>query len=227
MRDAAVSRAAPPRQAYGGEHADVWSDLLTSAGDKFVLLGGKGGVGKTTSSASLALACAEAGYATLVVSTDPAHSLGYAFDVDLSSGEVNRVEGVAGASLYAVEVSNRSLVGAELGEVLAESGAVPCLTVHPAMPDLERQSRDLALDPARPLVMRWLLRANHAYAEAKELYAPFDRIVEPDDASRDALARLARGALQAGLGAWVIVNNKAEGSSPLSVERLARRVAGI
>lgn len=129
--------------------------------------------------------------------------------------------------LYAVEVRNRSLVGAELGELLAESGAVPCLTVHPTMPDLELQSRELALDAARPLVMRWMLRANHAYAEAKELYAPFDRIVEPDDASRDALARLARGALQAGLCAWVIVNNKAEGSSPLSVERLARRMAGI
>jgi uncharacterized protein YecE (DUF72 family) len=127
--------------------------------------------------------------------------------------------------LYAVEVRNRSLVGAELGELLAETGAVPCLTVHPAMPDLERQSRELALDPARPLVMRWMLRANHAYAEAKELYAPFDRIVEPDDASCDALAKLAQGAIRAGLCVWVIVNNKAEGSSPLSVERLARRIA--
>lgn len=91
-------------QAYGAQHAHIWDDLLSGSGDRFVLLGGKGGVGKTTSSASLALACAEAGYATLVVSTDPAHSLGDAFDVDLSSGDVNRVEGVAGASLYAVEI---------------------------------------------------------------------------------------------------------------------------
>jgi len=128
--------------------------------------------------------------------------------------------------LYAVEVRNRSLVGAELGELLADAGAVPCLTVHPTMPDVETQSRELALDPARPLVMRWMLRANHEYEEAKDLYAPFDRLVEPDDASRDALARLARAALDAGLGAWVIVNNKAEGSSPLSVERLASRIVG-
>jgi uncharacterized protein YecE (DUF72 family) len=127
--------------------------------------------------------------------------------------------------LYAVEVRNRTLVAPELGEALADAGAVPCLTVHPTMPEVEIQSRDLALDPTRPLVMRWMLRANHAYAEAKDLYAPFDRIVEPDDASRDALARLARAAVGAGLGAWVIVNNKAEGSSPLSVERLARAVA--
>ena len=128
--------------------------------------------------------------------------------------------------LYAVEVRNRALVGPELGELLADAGAVPCLTVHPTMPDVETQSRELALDPARPLVMRWMLRGNHEYEEAKDLYAPFDRLVEPDDASRDALARLARAALDAGLGTWIIVNNKAEGSSPLSVERLASRIVG-
>jgi uncharacterized protein YecE (DUF72 family) len=126
--------------------------------------------------------------------------------------------------LYAVEVRNRALVGPELGELLADTGAAPCLTVHPTMPDVETQSRELALDPSRPLVMRWMLRANHEYEEAKDLYAPFDKLVEPDDASRDALARLARAALGAGIGTWVIVNNKAEGSSPLSVERLARRI---
>lgn len=126
--------------------------------------------------------------------------------------------------LYAVEVRNRALVGPLLGELLAEAGVAPCLTVHPTMPGVEEQSRELALDPSRPLVMRWMLRANHRYEEAKDLYAPFDRIVEPDDTSRDALARLARAALAAGLGVWVIVNNKAEGSSPLSVERLARQI---
>ena len=130
--------------------------------------------------------------------------------------------------LYAVELRNRTLVSPDyaprLGELLAEHGVAPCLTVHPTMPDVETQSRELALNPSLPLVMRWMLRGNHAYGEAKELYAPFDALAEPDDASRDALARLARGALRAGLGAWVIVNNKAEGSSPLSVERLARRI---
>jgi uncharacterized protein YecE (DUF72 family) len=135
------------------------------------------------------------------------------------------LEAVPKGPLYAVEVRNRTLVGPRLGDILAESGAVPCLTVHPTMPDVGTQSRELALDPTRPLVMRWMLRANHRYEEAKDLYAPFDRVVEPDDASRDALARLARAALAAGLGAWVIVNNKAEGSSPLSVERLAHAIA--
>jgi arsenite/tail-anchored protein-transporting ATPase len=53
-----------------------------------VITGGKGGVGKTSTSAALAVKFAEEGLATVVVSTDPAHSLGDALDVDLSSGKV-------------------------------------------------------------------------------------------------------------------------------------------
>lgn len=44
-----------------------------------VLYGGKGGVGKTTCAAATGLAAAEAGATALVVSTDPAHSLGDVF----------------------------------------------------------------------------------------------------------------------------------------------------
>jgi len=48
-----------------------------------VLYGGKGGVGKTTCAAAHALAHARSGARTLVVSTDPAHSLGDAFEREL------------------------------------------------------------------------------------------------------------------------------------------------
>ncbi|MDV2582750.1 ArsA family ATPase [Alkalibacillus haloalkaliphilus] len=51
---------------------------------KIIFVGGKGGVGKSTSSAALALANAQAGYNTLVVSTDPAHNLGDIFHQSLS-----------------------------------------------------------------------------------------------------------------------------------------------
>ncbi len=130
-----------------------------------------------------------------------------------------------GSAFYAVEVRDRNLVCAEFGELLAAHRVTPCLTVHPTMPPLREQSQALALDPSRPLVMRWMLRGNLAYAEAKDLYAPFDQLAEPDDSNRDDLAALAAAALQAGLGAWIVVNNKAEGSAPLSVERVARCLA--
>jgi arsenite-transporting ATPase len=49
----------------------------------YVLYGGKGGVGKTTMAAATALASAAAGTPTLVVSTDPAHSLSDTLGTDV------------------------------------------------------------------------------------------------------------------------------------------------
>jgi arsenite-transporting ATPase len=52
---------------------------------RILLFTGKGGVGKTTTAAATALRCADAGLRTIVLSTDPAHSLADAFDVPLTS----------------------------------------------------------------------------------------------------------------------------------------------
>ncbi len=50
---------------------------------RILLVTGKGGVGKTTVSAATALAAADLGHRTLIMSTDPAHSLSDAFGVRL------------------------------------------------------------------------------------------------------------------------------------------------
>jgi arsenite/tail-anchored protein-transporting ATPase len=52
---------------------------------RILLYTGKGGVGKTSTSAATALRCAELGYRTAVVSTDPAHSLGDSFDCHIGN----------------------------------------------------------------------------------------------------------------------------------------------
>ena len=48
-----------------------------------IVFTGKGGVGKTSIAAATALMAAESGHRTLIISTDPAHSLGDSFDMEL------------------------------------------------------------------------------------------------------------------------------------------------
>ncbi len=52
---------------------------------RVLLFTGKGGVGKTTVAAATAVRSAESGLRTLVMSTDPAHSLGDSFDEEIGS----------------------------------------------------------------------------------------------------------------------------------------------
>jgi arsenite-transporting ATPase len=68
---------------------------------RVILFTGKGGVGKTSVAAATAVRCAKAGYRTVVMSTDPAHSLGDSFDIELGS-EATQVSD----NLWAHEVSS-------------------------------------------------------------------------------------------------------------------------
>jgi len=69
----------------------------------FLLFGGKGGVGKTTISAASAIWAAEQGRKTLIISTDPAHSLGDSLDQKLPPGETTEVKDVE--NLFALEIN--------------------------------------------------------------------------------------------------------------------------
>lgn len=59
---------------------------------RVVLITGKGGVGKTTIAAATAIRSAELGHRTLVMSTDPAHSLADAFQVKLGDTETSVID---------------------------------------------------------------------------------------------------------------------------------------
>ncbi len=66
---------------------------------RIVLVTGKGGVGKTTVAAATALAAADAGYRTLVSSTDPAHSLADALDMSLGDHVVSVADNLDGQQI--------------------------------------------------------------------------------------------------------------------------------
>lgn len=127
---------------------------------------------------------------------------------------------------YAVEVRNRELMrDGRLAAALADAGAVPCLSAVARLPDLVEQWRATGAGRSRQLLVRWMVHQNQTYRSATERYAPFDRLVDEDPQTRTTIARLAAGAAEAGQPIDVIVNNKAEGSAPLSVFKLAQRIA--
>lgn len=68
---------------------------------RVLLITGKGGVGKTTVAAATALQSAEHGHRTLVMSTDPAHSLADAFAVPLGDEPTQVVTGLLGQQIDA------------------------------------------------------------------------------------------------------------------------------
>lgn len=76
-----------------------------------IFVGGKGGVGKSTTSAALALSLAEQGYETLVVSTDPAHNLGDVFHKTLSHAKTKLAEHLYGIEIDPVHESKRYIDG--------------------------------------------------------------------------------------------------------------------
>ena len=68
---------------------------------KLILFGGKGGVGKTTCASSAGLYLAKEGFKTLVISTDPAHSLSDSLGQKIGD-QIKSVEGVKNLSVLEV-----------------------------------------------------------------------------------------------------------------------------
>ncbi len=139
------------------------------------------------------------------------------------------------APLYAVELRDAELLTPRLVRTLRECGARLCIALHPRMPVAARQSAALrAMDALEeegddwrlkgPLVVRWNLAAGLRYEEARTRYAPFDRLVDPDIPTRGTLAHLIHVAIKSNQPSYIIANNKAEGSAPLTLIELAKAV---
>src|SRR5436305_10356641 len=107
-----------------------------------ILYTGKGGVGKTSVAAGTARRCAAAGLRTLVISTDPAHSLSESLGAELSSEPEPIAEHLWGQEVKAQQEMERHWAGVQdwLGELLIERGvdqiSAEELTVPPGMDEL-------------------------------------------------------------------------------------------
>src|SRR5438034_1140181 len=107
-----------------------------------ILYTGKGGVGKTSVAAASARRCAASGLRTVVLSTDPAHSLSDSLEVELGSAPTPCGDNLWGQEVQAQEEMERhgEAVQDSMGELLVERGvdriAADELTVPPGMDEL-------------------------------------------------------------------------------------------
>jgi uncharacterized protein YecE (DUF72 family) len=130
-------------------------------------------------------------------------------------------------SCYAVEIRDASLLTPRFIRMLKTAGVRYCVGIHARMPDPLRQAAALALldgEPAGPLIVRWSLHGGFKYEQAKAKYEPFNRLVDEDPATRASLAELGARYALAGQPVVIAVNNKAEGSAPLSCVKLAEAI---
>jgi uncharacterized protein YecE (DUF72 family) len=128
-------------------------------------------------------------------------------------------------TLAALELRDPELLTPALASLLKSQGVRYCLGLHDRLPAAQDQLPMLrALWPG-DLVCRWNLQRGQRYAQARDRWAPFDRMQAADPATRAVLARVMAATLDAGYRVFVTINNKAEGSAPASVRALAEALS--
>ena len=126
---------------------------------------------------------------------------------------------------YAVELRDERLLTPEYRAILARHGVGHTYNYWSAMPGLIAQTRIVPPEDLPFAVIRLLLRPGTWYEDQRERFFPFNALVAPDALMRQDVVDLSDRVLTSGRKLWVLVNNKAEGSSPLSIMELAKRVA--
>jgi uncharacterized protein YecE (DUF72 family) len=126
---------------------------------------------------------------------------------------------------YGVELRNRQFLTPDYARVLATHGAGHVYNYWSAMPMPGDQAAVVAPESLPFAVVRLLLAPGTWYDDQRARFRPFNRIVAEDQTMRAQTVSIARRVAAMDRDALLLVNNKAEGSSPLTVMGLARLLA--
>lgn len=123
------------------------------------------------------------------------------------------------------ELRNEELLSPRWYDVLAAHGAAHVFSYWTAMPELRVQLAAPKAIGARFTVARLMLPRFTRYEERKKALAPFDKLASPQPSMREDVIDLVREAAEKLCDdVYVIVNNKAEGSAPLTIRALAEGI---
>jgi uncharacterized protein YecE (DUF72 family) len=127
---------------------------------------------------------------------------------------------------FAIELRDRRLFTRAYVDVLRAHGASHCFNFWSRAPPLREQLDFVgSLSSFSQVVIRLMLPPGERYEKRREAFAPFDRIVEASPAMREDVARIVEATEALGIPTFIIANNKAEGSAPLTLVALADRLA--
>jgi uncharacterized protein YecE (DUF72 family) len=121
---------------------------------------------------------------------------------------------------YAVEIRNAGLLGAEYHKVLETHGVAHVYNHWSYMPPLAEQHKRMETFTAPFTVLRLLTPLKISYEAAKTRAEPYDKIVGELPEMRRDTVELVKKAVVENRRAYVLVNNRAEGNAPITVEAL-------
>ncbi len=118
---------------------------------------------------------------------------------------------------YAVEVRNPEFLRPQYFDCLRARGVAHVYNAWTRMPELRQQIDLPGSATAGFLVCRALLRQGRKYEDAVANFAPYTEIRDPNPGARDSLRILIERARQERAMAFLFVNNRLEGNSPLTI----------
>lgn len=123
--------------------------------------------------------------------------------------------------VYAIETRNPRLLGPDYFALLRTHGAAHVYNHWTSMPPLADQHRRLGgLFPASVILLRLLPPPGMSHGEAVTWAQPYNRIIRPLPEMRGQALALIQQAVAENRGAYVLVNNRAEGCAPLTIQAL-------
>ncbi len=128
---------------------------------------------------------------------------------------------------YSIEIRNRELLSPDYFSILNRHSVTHCFNHWSYMPPLAEQMRAAANAgglEAPFFVARILTPLGVAYEKAVELHQPYDRIKTVLTEMRADVVRLAHRALQRQVPAFILVNNRAEGNAPQTIDAIGRQI---